>query len=104
LKSQYDFHSTNRNHNFGIPRNRSNKNELRRNSRDNSNTHLNSQRSLKGTSIYNNQSLNRDRTIDSFDIVESNQNSFANLSQRPPKRTPRKFKPGILDQFNLLNS
>jgi hypothetical protein len=104
LKSHYDFHSTNRNHNFGVPKIKSNKRGIRNNSRDNSNIHLNSQRSLKGTSIYNNQSLNRDRTIESFDIVESNQNSFANLSQRPSKRTPRKFKPGIFDHFNLLCS
>jgi hypothetical protein len=41
--------------------------------------------------------MNRDRTIDSFDIVESsNQNSFGNLSQRQSaKRNTRRLKPGI---------
>ena len=78
---------------------------MRQNSKDSANTHLTSQRSLKGTSTYNNQSMNRDRTIDSFDIVEpSNQNSFGNLSQRPSaKRNTRRLKPSKISK-NLFKT
>lgn len=50
--------------------------------------------------------MNRDRTIDSFDIVESsNQNSFGNLSQRQSaKRNTRRLKPGIFTFFLIKNS